>query len=109
MKYLFTAFCGCNRRLGFGRFSQADSGNIWYVNQASKSAGDGHAWKAPFQSLQEALSAASKGDEIWVARGTYYPDAADQTKSFVLKEDVAVYGGFSGTKRRGSKGIFERT
>ena len=76
--------------------SQAASGKIWYVNHASKVAGDGRAWKTAFQSLQDALSAASKDDEIWVARGTYYPHANDPTKSFVLKEDVAVYGGFSG-------------
>ena len=76
--------------------SHAASGTIWHVNHESKAAGDGHGWKTAFQSLQEALSAASKDDEIWVAHGTYYPDATDPTKSFVLKEDVAVYGGFSG-------------
>jgi predicted outer membrane repeat protein len=76
--------------------SQAASGKIWYVNHESKAAGDGRSWNRAFQSLQEALSASSKGDEIWVARGTYYPHATDPTKSFILKEDVAIYGGFSG-------------
>ena len=76
--------------------SQAASGKIWYVNHESKAAGDGRSWNRAFQSLQEALSATSKGDEIWVARGTYYPHATDPTKSFILKEDVAIYGGFSG-------------
>lgn len=83
--------------LGSGA-SQAASGKIWYVNHQGKAAGDGRTWKTAFQSVQDALSATSKGDEIWVARGTYHPDAADQTKSFLLKEDVAVYGGFSGTE-----------
>jgi predicted outer membrane repeat protein len=78
--------------------SQAASGKIWHVNHERKISGDGLTWQTAFQSLQEALSAASKNDEIWVARGTYYPDATDQTKSFTLKEDVALYGGFAGTE-----------
>ena len=49
--------------------SQAASGKIWYVNHESNAAGDGRSWNRAFQSLQEALSATSKGDEIWVARG----------------------------------------
>ncbi|WP_316159968.1 right-handed parallel beta-helix repeat-containing protein [Bradyrhizobium sp. SZCCHNRI20481] len=108
MKHLFTAlFAAAIVTLASG-VSQADSGKTWYVNQASKSAGDGHAWNAPFHSLQDALSAASKNDEIWVARGTYYPDATDQTKSFVLKEDIAVYGGFSGNETARQQRDFRR-
>lgn len=78
--------------------AQSASGKIWYVKHDSRAAGDGTAWTSAFQSLQDALSAASKGDEIWVARGTYHPHATDPAKSFVLKEDVAVYGGFSGSE-----------
>lgn len=78
--------------------AQAGSGKVWYVNRDSKAAGDGTAWTSAFRSLQDALSAAAKGDEIWVARGTYHPHATDPDTSFVLKEDVAVYGGFSGTE-----------
>lgn len=78
--------------------AQAAPGKIWYVNRDSKAAGDGTAWTSALQSLQDALAAASKGDEIWVARGTYHPHTTDADKSFVLKEDVAVYGGFSGTE-----------
>lgn len=96
MKYPFSAlFAVIIAALASG-VSQAASGKIWYVNHDSRTAGDGYAWKTAFQSLQDALSAASKDDEIWVARGTYCPDATDQTKSFALKEDVAVYGGFAG-------------
>lgn len=71
-------------------------GKIWRVKQTGSKGGDGTSWAKAFQSLQDALAVASKGDEIWVARGTYYPDPTDATRSFVLKEDVAVYGGFSG-------------
>jgi len=83
--------------LGSGA-ARAASGTIWYVDQQSKAQGDGHSWKSAFQSIQDALAASSGGDEIWVARGTYYPDATDQTKSFVLKADVALYGGFTGNE-----------
>lgn len=73
-------------------------GIVRHVDHKVIATGDGHSWKTAFRSLQEALSVASKGDEIWVASGTYYPDATDRAKSFVLKEDVAVYGGFSGNE-----------
>jgi len=98
MKYLFSAlFTAVIVALASG-VSQAASEKIWYVNHEIQTAGDGRTWKTAFQSLQDALTAASKSDEIWVARGTYHPHATDQTKSFVLKEDVAVYGGFAGTE-----------
>ncbi|PNG25299.1 right-handed parallel beta-helix repeat-containing protein [Methylocella silvestris] len=88
--------------------SQAATGIIWYVNHQSTVAGDGRAWKTAFQSLNNALSAASKNDEIWVAHGAYYPDATDPTKSFLLKEDVAVYGGFSGAESTRQQRNFRR-
>ncbi len=108
MRYVLSAlFALTIAALGSGA-CHAASGAIWYVNHQSKAAGDGHGWKTAFQSLNDALSAASKDDEIWVAYGTYYPDAADQTKSFSLKEDVAVYGGFSGRETARQQRNFRR-
>ncbi|MBO7630632.1 MAG: T9SS type A sorting domain-containing protein [Bacteroidales bacterium] len=57
-----------------------------------------------FTNLQDALDAALGGDQIWVAGGTYLPSikfpngSEDRCKSFVLKSDVALYGGFAGTE-----------
>src|SRR5258708_24504342 len=48
--------------------------------------------------------------EIWVAKGTYYPDEGnsitdnDRLASFNLKPGVAIYGGFAGTA--GTEGDF---
>jgi predicted outer membrane repeat protein len=54
--------------------------------------------------LQDALFYAKSGDQIWVAEGVHYPDQGlwqtdnDPSVSFVLKENVKVYGGFEGTE-----------
>jgi len=40
------------------------------------------------------------GNEIWVARGTYYPDNSglDRSKRFIIPDGVSLYGGFAGTE-----------
>jgi hypothetical protein len=66
---------------------------------------DGFSWTSAFPDLQSALILACLCDsvkQIWVAAGTYYPDAGtdqtpdDKTSTFQLCNDVAVYGGFPG-------------
>ena len=58
----------------------------------SGGAGTGASWDSPFGSLAEALTNANNGDKIWVAGGGYSLDA-----SLVMKEGVAIYGGFAPT------------
>ena len=49
--------------------------------------------------LQMALSAAASGDEIWAAAGVYYPSTTgDRMATFLLKDDVGLYGDFTGTE-----------
>jgi predicted outer membrane repeat protein len=72
---------------------------IYYVKQDATGANDGSSWTNAFTDLQSALSVASSGDEIWVAAGSYKPTAGtDRTISFILKNGVAIYGGFAGTE-----------
>src|SRR5262245_35330260 len=73
--------------------------SVWFANDDAAGLNTGRSWADAFPSLQSALAAAVSGDEIWVAGGTYQPTiAVDRTISFVLKEGVAVYGGFAGTE-----------
>ena len=81
----------------------------YYVNANATGANNGSSWADAFTSLQDALETACSGAEIWVAAGTYYPTAdpsgnktpADaRTKAFVMKNGVAIYGGFNGTENQ---------
>jgi len=73
--------------------------NIIYVDLDANGAGDGTSWEDAFTDVNSALSAASSGDEIWVAEGTYYPtDTNDRSISIQLEPNVALYGGFIGAE-----------
>ena len=45
---------------------------VWYVDGSVASSGDGRMWQTAFKYLDEALSAASVNEEVWVAAGEYY-------------------------------------
>ncbi len=82
--------------------------NVILVDSAVTAGGDGSSWAKAYNSLQDALDAAEKGDTIWIAKGTYYPSSGydlcdvsgDSTRyyHFELKDSVAIYGGFAGTE-----------
>jgi len=91
--------------IGLGVSSAVAAQNIWYVKQnVSGGANDGSDWDNAFVELQSALAAASTGDQIWVAAGTYLPDydvtsqthTGDRTATFQLINGVGLYGGFAG-------------
>ncbi len=77
---------------------------IYHVSTRGSDTNDGFSWKTSLRNLQTALSRAGFGDQIWVAKGTYYPDEGasqtdnDRTSSFALKDGVIIYGGFSGSE-----------
>jgi uncharacterized repeat protein (TIGR01451 family) len=74
------------------------SSAVVFVKSDAAGANNGTSWANAYTDLQTALGATSSG-EIWVAAGSYYPGATgDVDASFVLKNNVAVYGGFKGTE-----------
>jgi len=86
--------------------------DVLYVDDSARGADDGTSWADAFVRFQRALDAASIGDQIWVAEGTYRPSATgDRTKSFVVRKRVHVYGGFAGTETSLAEraGLFDRT
>ena len=80
----------------------AEPAGRYYVKISGSDANDGASWENAFQTLQKAIESAGPGYEIWVAAGMYRPtrNAADKStgderdNAFVLKDSVAIYGGF---------------
>jgi hypothetical protein len=74
-----------------------------FVNTGAVGANTGLSWVDAFRDLQDALDWAADSrvvDEIWVAEGTYSPDApgGDRAASFRLVTGTAIYGSFAGTE-----------
>lgn len=55
---------------------------------------NGGSWASAYSTLQQVFADANleAGDSIWVAKGTYMPATG---QSFIMKEGVKVFGGFS--------------
>ncbi|MES2647048.1 MAG: choice-of-anchor Q domain-containing protein [Bacteroidota bacterium] len=91
------AFFTCNDPLVYSRI---------YVDSNATGANTGANWANAFKRLQDGIKAVPTCGvkEIWVANGTYYPDQGagvtlnSRTASFGLKNNVAIYGGFSGSE-----------
>lgn len=79
---------------------------IRYVKADAVGVGDGTSWADAYTDLEDALSVAVSGDQVWVAEGVYTPsvrrttggDPSDQpgNEVFLLGLGVELYGGFLG-------------
>ncbi|NLH41100.1 MAG: hypothetical protein GX448_04600 [Planctomycetes bacterium] len=73
-----------------------------YVDRRATGAQDGSSWRNAFASLQDALDSAQRGNQIYVAKGAYKPDAGktvapgDRFAAFAIPSGVAVKGGYAG-------------
>ncbi len=95
------------------------SGEVFRVDKTATGAGTGLTWADAFTTIQPAINAAfaAGGGEVWVAGGTLaspvvYNEPRTElwgdpgyTGSLVMKDNVALYGGFQGW--RGGAGIQE--
>ena len=83
--------------------SLAMAERIFYVKTGGN--GDGDSWATAMGDVQAAIDAAASGDSVWIATGTYYPNAVRELEgaelfgySFELKDGVSLYGGFKGNE-----------
>ena len=83
----------------FGTAGRASAGSIIYVNLNATGANNGTSWANAFKGLQKALSVATNGDQIWVAKGIYKPGKV-RTATFNMPIGVGIYGGFAGTESK---------
>lgn len=76
-------------------FAGLANATVYYVSPAGDNS-DGLSWSGAFQSIRAAVNAATSGDEVWVAQGTYVIGVS--TDQLIYKSGVNVYGGFVGTE-----------
>ena len=101
-------------------FVASAQSDIIYVDKDSSVGGDGSSWAQAFSELEDALVAATSGDELWIAEGTYFPDLSPprnpsgvcppctggndtqydcgKARTFLIPDGVSLYGGFLGTE-----------
>ncbi|MBN1163738.1 MAG: hypothetical protein JXB45_04115 [Candidatus Krumholzibacteriota bacterium] len=74
---------------------------IWYVDLGASGSASGSSWTNAFAHPQQAVDAASSGDQIWVAAGNYMSLNAsnDTVPVLTMMEGVEIYGGFAGDEK----------
>ena len=93
-----------NITVDLGAFESQYNG-VFYVNANATGANNGTTWANAFNKLQDALVlGASCPFQVWVAEGTYRPAVGtNRDSSFVMRNNLAIYGGFTGTETQLSR------
>ncbi|PZF73701.1 right-handed parallel beta-helix repeat-containing protein [Taibaiella soli] len=91
--------------LAFANISRAA---IHYVTVSGAGSQNGSSWSNASNDIQAMINLSSAGDQIWVVNGRYKPthpannvstiSVNNRNNAFVLKADVQLYGGFTGTE-----------
>ena len=69
-----------------------------FVNLNASGTNDGSSWANAYTDLNSALSAATTGNQIWVAQGVYKPGISRSATFNFTTSGLKVYGGFNGTE-----------
>jgi parallel beta-helix repeat protein len=89
-----------------GAYERPGAPFIIYVDDSALGSNTGTSWYNAYRYLQDALSIAQSGNQVWVAQGTYKPDrdtvhpagTANRDATFLLENGVTLYGGFAGNE-----------
>ena len=91
--------CSASITSGWSPPAELRTNGITYVNMNATGTNDGTSWVNAYTSLQNAFVTLQDDGKIWVAQGTYTPDASDRNINFAIdKSNVKLYGGFNGTE-----------
>ena len=100
-RYYIRAYATSAGGTVYGDVTTFRTGGFKYVDYTKAGgANNGTSWTDAYTELYSALDAASEGDQIWVAKGTYKPKhgSSSRDSSFVIPSGVKVYGGFAGNE-----------
>ena len=89
-----------------GPYERQSAPFVIYVDDSAPGSNTGASWFNAYRYLQDALSVAQSGDQVWVAQGTYQPDcdmlnpfgSGSRDATFLLENGVSLYGGFAGNE-----------